>query len=211
VIVDGVPDRVPRGLFCYKLDGTHSLIGGAVSNAGNIFAWLSQTLQLNGDPFDHDTTPGAHGLTVLPYWAGERSPGWHDGAQAAIIGLTLATTPADIARASLEAVLYQIAAIDAVLCTSLGQPPDLIAAGGVLAHSPGWAQVTADIVGRPVSVCADSQTTARGTALLALGVAVSSLPPPSISAVYQPRPAFTAQHADRRARQQQFYDRIFTA
>ena len=208
VIVPSVPNNVPHGLFCYKLNADTSLIGGAVSNAGNIFAWLAQTLKLSGDPFDHDTAPGSHGLTVLPYWAGERSPGWHDSAKATITGITLATTPADIGRASLEAVLYQIARIDDLLGQALPRKPDLIAAGGVLAHSPGWAQVTADILGRPVALCADPQTTARGTALLAFGTQ-STDPLPAIVTTYPPRVDYTAQHADRRKIQQQFYDRMF--
>ena len=207
MIVSSAPERVPPGLFCYRINTQQSLIGGAVSNAGNIFAWLTQTLKLSGDPFDQDTAPGSHGLTVLPYWAGERSLGWHDDAQATISGITLATTPADMARASLEAVLYQLAAIDEVLCQSLGHVPDLIAAGGVFVQSPGWAQVTADILGRAITLCADPQATARGTALLSFDKA--PFPKPPIGAIYRPRSAFTAEHADRRKRQQQLYDRTF--
>ena len=197
VLVPGVPDHVPHGLFCYKVNVSQSLIGGAVSNAGNVFAWLQQTLKITGDPFDNVddlTLPNAHGLIVHPSWAGERSPGWHDDASAMISGMTLNTTADDIARAALEAVLYQVAAVDDLLCASLNHKPTIFAAGGVLASSPGWGQVTADILGRDVQLCADSQASARGTALLALG----SYAEPIIVSTYATRPPFTAiYHASR--------------
>ena len=190
VLISGTPDYVPHGLFCYKVNAAQSLIGGAVSNAGNVFAWLQQTLKLTGDPFDRVddlALPDSHGLTVQPSWAGERSPGWDDNARATISGMTFNTTADDIARAALEAVLYQIATVDDLLSTTIGHQPAILAAGGVLASSPGWAQVTADIFGRPVLLCTDSQASARGTALLALKTYVE----PAISATYSARPRFT--------------------
>jgi gluconokinase len=188
--VNGVPEHVPRGLFCYKVNAAQSLIGGAVSNAGNVSAWLQQTLKMSGDPFDNVddiTLPNAHGLRVEPSWAGARSPNWDDNARAVISGMTLNTTADDIARAALEAVLYQIAAVDDLLCATIGRQLAIYAAGGVLSSSPGWAQVTADILGRDVHLCADSQASARGTALLALNTYAE----PTISAIYSARPLFT--------------------
>lgn len=200
-LIPGVPEALPFALFCYKATMHESLVGGAVSNAGNVFAWLQKTLGATHDPFASDVEPDTHGLTVLPFWAGERSPGWHDNAQAAILGMTLDTTVEDIARASLEAAIYQLAAIDDALCRSLGHPPAIYAAGGVLASSPGWAQVTADVFGRDVTLCADPQASARGTALLALNTFVE----PTVAAVYHARPDYSARYRVARQRQQQLY------
>ncbi|MHB8625250.1 MAG: gluconokinase [Aggregatilineales bacterium] len=201
-LVQGVPEDVPLALFCYKANARESLVGGSISNAGNVFAWLQNTLGVKSDPFSQDVEPDAHGLTVLPFWAGERSPGWHDGAQATILGMTLNTTVEDIARASLEAAIYQLAAIDDKLCAALGHAPAIYGAGGVLANSPGWAQVTADVLGRDVTLCADPQSSARGTALLALNTYIE----PTISAIYHARPDRTARYRAARQRQQQLYD-----
>lgn len=205
VLVAGVPETVPRGLFCYRVSATQSLIGGAVSNAGNVYAWLQQTLKLSGDPFaaeaqgDTLPLPDAHGLTVQPFWASERSPGWRDEATAQIAGMTLDTTADDIARAALEAVLYEIATVDDLLAGAVGSRPAIYAAGGVLASSPGWAQVTADILGRAVHLCADPQASARGTALLALGNPAAAAQV-TIERTYQARPAFNAVYQAARAR-----------
>jgi gluconokinase len=154
--------------------------------------------------FDSAAPPDAHGLTVLPFWAGERSPGWHDDSRATILGLTLNTSRTDIARASLESAVFQLAAIDDRLCTLTATPPAIFGAGGMLAASPGLAQLTADVLGRPITLCADAQASARGTALLALDISV----PPRITRVYPPRPAYVAQYRIARERQARAYERI---
>jgi len=203
-LIPGSPDNVPFALFCYKANNHESLVGGAISNAGNVFAWLQKTFGIARDPFSLGSEPDAHGLTVLPFWAGERSPGWHDGGQATILGLTLKTTADDIARAAMEATIYQLAAIDDALCLSLGHVPALYAAGGVLASSPGWAQVTADVLGRDVMVCGDPQASARGTALLVF----NSFAEPTVAHVYHARPAYSARYRAARERQRRLYHLI---
>lgn len=100
------PVVVPPGLWCYRVDREHALVGGATSEGGNVYAWLRQTLQL-GEPAATEAAlaalpPDGHGLTVLPFVAGERSPGWAGDVPASIHGMTLATTPLAILRASLE-------------------------------------------------------------------------------------------------------------
>ncbi len=54
VIVPGTPEETPQGLFVYRVDSERSLVGGALSNAGNLYAWLHQTLAIG----DSDTPPG---------------------------------------------------------------------------------------------------------------------------------------------------------
>ncbi len=63
--------------------------------------------------------PDGHGLTVLPFFSGERSTGWADYARAAVIGMSLSTEPIDILRASLEAVAYRFAAIYDLLAEAM--------------------------------------------------------------------------------------------
>ena len=106
---------LPTGLWCYRVDSRRLLPGGALTEGGGVFAWLRRTLRL-GDPIELEAAlagaePDAHGLTVLPFFAGERSPGWDGNARATIHGLSLATRPEDIARAGLEAVALRIALV----------------------------------------------------------------------------------------------------
>ena len=115
VVVPGGVDTLPPGLWVYRVDRRRALFGGALSNGGNLFEWMSHTLRLDADPAVEAALrtlpPDGHGLTMLPFFAGERSPGWNPNARAAIIGLSLATAPLEILQAGLEAVAYRFALI----------------------------------------------------------------------------------------------------
>lgn len=165
-------ERVPSGLWCYRVNQDYSLVGGATSEGGNLYAWLRQTLRLDdSDSVEAalaDLLPDGHGLTILPFVAGERSPGWAGNIPATIHGITLATTPIQIVQASLEAIAYRCALIEQRLCEKDGCSHRLIASGGALLRSPWWIQTMADVLGRPVVASAEAEATSRGTALLAL-------------------------------------------
>lgn len=173
--------QVPRGLWCYRVDGHRALLGGATSEGGNVYGWLRRTLQL-GEQAEVEAAiaampPDSHGLAILPFLAGERSPDWAGNVQAAIQGVTLATTPVEIVRASLEAVAYRFAVIEQRICGQAGCNHRLIASGGALLQSPAWMQIFADVLGREVIASAEPEATSRGTALLALRAlgAISSI------------------------------------
>ena len=215
VVQTDVP-RVPRGLWCYRVDRERSLVGGATSEGGNVYAWLRDTLQL-GDPSSLEGAlaaypPDGHGLTVLPFVAGERSPDWAGNVGATLHGLTLATTPLAILRAGLEAVAYRFAVIEQRLLADAAPNHRLIASGGALVSSPVWAQIFADVLGRPVVVSAEPEATSRGVALLALRSlgaipALASLPAAD-GQVYEPDPARHAVYQAAIERQRWLYDRL---
>ena len=171
VVEDDLP-RVHPGLWLYRIDRHRSLLGGALTDGGSIFAWLRDTLQL-GDSEEIEkqlskTEADAHGLTLLPFLAGERSPGWAAEARAAIIGLSLDTRPIDIIQAGLEAVAYRFALIHELLSPDLPGATQVVASGGALLHSPVWLQIMADVLGRDVITSGEAEATSRGAALLAL-------------------------------------------
>jgi gluconokinase len=112
--------------------------------------------------------PDAHGLTVLPFLAGERSPNWVGNARAAFVGLSLNTEPIAMLRAALEAVCYRFALIYELLGTTLPGRPQLVANGGAILHSPLWMQMLADVLGAPLTASGEQEATSRGAALLAL-------------------------------------------
>src|SRR5690606_12221057 len=107
----GTPPAVPPGLWSYRLDERRALVGGALSNGGNLLMWLQESLRLQPpeelNRLLQEAEPDAHGLTVLPFLAGERSPGWASEATGAIAGLRLHTSAVDIVQACLEAVAYR--------------------------------------------------------------------------------------------------------
>jgi gluconokinase len=171
-VVAGDVPYVPIGLWCYRVDGERSLLGGAITGGGSVFAWLCDTLQLPAledlEPSLASATPGGHGLTMLPFLAGERSPGWAGHARAAICGLSLATTPLDILQAGMEAVAYRIGLIFDLLRPLLPDDFEVVTSGGALLSSPVWRQIVADVLNRPLVVSGVEEASARGAALLAL-------------------------------------------
>jgi len=171
-VVDFPISHIPEGLWCYRVDSRRSLPGGALSEGGSLFSWLTETLKLRS-PWEVEQAlakmePDAHRLTILPFLAGERAPGWAGHARATIHGLSLATTPLEILRAGLEAVAYRIAIVFERLRQLLPSEPQIIASGGALLHSPSWLQIMADTLGRPVAVSEVQEASGRGAALLAL-------------------------------------------
>ena len=207
-VVDYPVERIPEGLWCYRVDGRRSLPGGALSEGGNVFAWMRNTLQLGElSKLEENLVrrePDGHGLTVLPFFAGERSPGWAGHARAAIHGLSFATTPLDVLHAGLEAVAYRVAVVFESICKLLPDNPGVVASGGALLSSPAWLQIMTDVLGRPVAVSTVQEASGRGAALLALealGVLKDLKEAPDfVGEVYQP-------DTDRHARYQKAIER----
>jgi gluconokinase len=163
---------IPAGLFCYRLDRQRFVLGGALSNGGDVFAWMRRTLQLP-DAIElerqlAELQPGQHGLTILPLFAGERSTGWRVDARAAITGLAVSTTPIEILHASLEAVALTFRDVYELMLSSLGAPKEVIASGGGLLHSPSWTKIMADTLDHTVIPCLEPEATSRGAALVAM-------------------------------------------
>ena len=113
-------------------------------------------------------TADAHGLTVLPFIAGERGPGYAAHARAAVLGLSQATRPIEILRAGLEAVALRFALMYGIVTSVLPRPKQAVATGGGLQKSPAWAQIVADALGRPLVASGEREASSRGAALLAL-------------------------------------------
>lgn len=172
VAVEADQVEIPPGLFCYRVDRSRLLLGGAFTGGGNVYAWQHDVLQLDSRPVAArrlgTMAPDSHGLTVLPFWAGERSPGWHLDARATITGMNLHTTPLDILRASLEAVAYTFADVMDRLQGRFPEAREIVASGGAILHSPTWVQIMADVFGCPVSISEVGEASSRGAAILAL-------------------------------------------
>jgi gluconokinase len=206
-------EHVPSGLWCYRLDRHTALIGGALSEGGNLIAWLRDTLHVpDFAALQREAAslpPDSHGLTILPFIAGERSPGWYPSASMHIAGISLATLPTHLLRAAQEAIAFRFAAVSDLLATVLPSPTRIVASGGALLNTLGWMQMLADVLGAPVAASAEEEASSRGAALVALRAlglhSDYSLRPPSHAPTYHPN---STQHASYRAalaRQQTLY------
>jgi gluconokinase len=205
------PPQIPPGLWCYRLDQRRVVIGGAVSNGGNLRKWLVDTLRVQERKLEdalENIVPGAHGLTVLPHLAGERSLGYAPHAFGAIAGLTSATTAEDMARAGLEAVAIEFARVDRRLDGVIPGATTLVASGAALLSSPAWMQMMADAIGRPVAAGKAKEASSRGAALLALewlGMAEPAKLDPGTDRVFKPRGDLAATYRGIEGRQEILY------
>lgn len=170
-VLDTSPPTLPWGLWRYRLDARRVVIGGALNNGGNVYAWLRNTLQLPPQALlerELLTRPwGSHGLTVDPSLAGERSPHWPLDATAAICGITSRTTAVDIAQAMLEAVATRIGELARLLETATGVPESIIATGGAMDRSPAWTTMLQTALGHPITPALSQESSLRGAAMLA--------------------------------------------
>jgi gluconokinase len=166
------PKKIPPGLWCYRIDHERLIMGGALSDGGGLYRWLKDNLRLLANDNKTETEiakrpPAGHGLTFLPFIAGERSTGYHEGAHGAVIGLKSATDSIDIVQAALESVAYRFAEIFDQL-NSVIKIKEIIASGGALRESPVWTQIIADVLGRNLSLPDTREASSRGAVLLAL-------------------------------------------
>ncbi|HEY9411640.1 MAG TPA: FGGY-family carbohydrate kinase [Jiangellaceae bacterium] len=111
------------------------------------------------------STPGAGGVTVLPYWSesGERAPFVEASARGRFDGLHVGTTRADLVRALCEGLAFA-----ARHCFDAAGLTGRLAVCGGGAQSAEWIQLFADVLGRPVDVVEVEQAGAYGAVLCAL-------------------------------------------
>ncbi|HVL23367.1 MAG TPA: gluconokinase [Thermomicrobiales bacterium] len=205
---DPVKPLSPK-LWRYRLDRSHRVAGGALSNGGNITAWLANVG--SGASFDDLTAeaktvaPDGHGLTVLPFFAGERSPSWNDRATGTITGLHLGTTRGELFRAFLEATAYRFASIYEDLRHLVAPEHEIHANGAAALGSPLWLQIIADTLRHSIDALdAEAEASARGAAICALESinAIDTLlsAPHSVVHTYAPDPTRGDIYARGRAR-----------
>jgi xylulokinase len=123
------------------------------------------------------STPGAHGLTLLPYFEGERTPNRPD-ATGVFSGMNIANSnPADIARAMIEGMLSGLA--DAVQALAdLGVDIKRVLIIGGAAKNPAVGQIASALFGRPVLIPPAGEYVADGAAKQAAWALLGGATPP---------------------------------
>jgi len=182
------PDRHGR-LFCYALTDSLWVVGGAVSNGGEVLRWAEGILGA-GSPVGADGPPpqgemthqptgpiaeSSDGLVMLPFLFPERAPLWDRDLAGAYLGLRHHHSAPHFRRAAMEGVCLQMR----FLLERIDEfyPVASIRATGGAFGSALWRDLMAAALDRPMTVIGDEDGTALGAAalgLLALG-AVPSL------------------------------------
>ncbi|MFC2038119.1 FGGY-family carbohydrate kinase, partial [Chloroflexota bacterium] len=130
---------------------------GTMQCAGGSYDWLERLLRGEGEKKLYaemnsaaaEVGPGAKGLLFLPYLIGERSPHWNPLARGVFAGLTMAHGQAEMTRAVLEGVAFNLKMIlDAFLAQGAAIEVMRLIGGG--ARSALWRQILADVYGLPI-------------------------------------------------------------
>ena len=213
------PGELPPALWCYRVCDQRVVVGGALSNGGGLVRWLTESLNVDIDAASLQKQLAAldadvHGLTILPFWSGERSPGWSADARGTIFGLRQQTTPVEILRAALESIAYRFAMIARAL-DQIAPGATIFASGNALRSSPVWLQIIADVLGRPLMFGGTAEASIRGAALLALEAVgkIATLEEDSVAVeqVFEPDMTRHIRYQQGLARQEELYQLLYTS
>ena len=166
------PDQAEaEGLISVDWRGLWHL-GGPSQNGADTIAWLNGLLGGTGpvgETIERLLAGQRHPqpLLFLPYLQGERVPYWDPNLRGAFIGLGRRHGPTDLAYAVLEGVACQNRLVLERAEGALGTRVDEIRFGGGAAANPVWAQVKADICGRPIVVGTAKEPGLLGAAIIA--------------------------------------------
>ena len=143
---------------------------GSVFIGGAVVQWLRDGLKAINSSTEiqglAETVPDAGGVVFVPAFAGLGSPYWKPDARGTISGLTRGSTVAHIARAALESIAFQSAALLQAMAKDATPVTELRVDGGACVNNL-LMQFQADLLGIPVVRPRVTETTALGAAYLA--------------------------------------------
>jgi gluconokinase len=199
----GASARAPFGLFCYRVDSERYLVGGAVSNAGNLRAWCLKELRVESDALLEEqlaARPGpGHGLTVLPFWTAERAPTWNEDLRGAVLGMTQHTTALDLLQAITEGTYHRLGIIGELLMQDEPTVPKILVSGGIQ-NSRSSMQRLADVINQPVYANPEPEASIRGAAVFVLEKLGMRVPDLKAGPPFRPRKDIARLYADERTR-----------
>ncbi|MPZ96692.1 MAG: sugar kinase, partial [Propionibacteriales bacterium] len=182
------------------LPGTRCVAGG-MATSGAITGWLRD---LFGDidfgtlvTLADESGPGANGLLMVPYFAGERTPVMDPQARGVLAGLTLSHTRGDLYRAALEATGFGVRHNLEAIESAGGEVHRIVAVGGGTQGSL-WTQIVSDITGRAQVIPSQTIGASYGGALLAAqaveDVSITTWNP--VREIREPRPELADAYTD---------------
>lgn len=144
---------------------------GNIHHTGDTIRWVRDNLGLFGDYREAEQLAKSlsdnGGVYVVPAFSGLGSPHWVHGVRAIITGLARNAGRAEVARAALESIAYQVGDVVSAMSGPGAIPlTDLRVDGGATANQF-LMQFQADILGAPLRVAEIEEVSARGVAFMA--------------------------------------------
>jgi glycerol kinase len=148
---------------------------GSVFSAGSAVQWLRDGLGIINQAADVEALAGSvddtGGVYLVPAFTGLGAPHWDPNARGTIVGLTRGSGRAEIARATLESIAFQVVDVLDAMAADSGARLEVLRVDGGAAANDLLLQLQADLLGAPVERPIVAETTALGAAYLA-GLAV---------------------------------------
>jgi glycerol kinase len=160
--------------------GTAYALEGNITVSAQAAAFAARLLGLDGAAALSDlaqSVADSGGVAFVPALAGLGAPHWDDHATGTITGMTHATGPAHVARATFDAIAHQIADVFTAMESDIGHPLHDLRADGGASVNGFLMQLQADLIGRRVLQSDIQEIGAMGVAAMALGVALQDAPP----------------------------------
>lgn len=144
---------------------------GSVFNAGSAIQWLRDGLEIIDDAGEIDTLAASAGdnggVCVVPAFTGLGAPFWDAEVRAAILGITRGTSRAQIARATLEAIAFQVRALVEAMDAAVGEKLSTLKVDGGATRSQLLMQLQASALNAEILLPANFDTTGLGAAFMA--------------------------------------------
>jgi glycerol kinase len=154
----------PGGPATYALEGS-------VFSAGSAVQWLRDGVKAIAAAPDVEALAASvedtGGVYVVPAFTGLGAPYWDPNARGTIVGITRATGLAELARATLESIAFQVADVLEAMAADSGKRLRALRVDGGAAANDLLLQLQADLLGVPVERSVVAETTALGAAYLA--------------------------------------------
>ena len=195
-IIHVAPAAVPDPYLWFTAGVTPGsrTVAGGMATSGALTSWLRE---IAGKPTyeqllteAEETPPGADGLVVLPYFAGERTPLFDSNARGAILGLTLRHGRGHLYRALLEATAFGVRHNLEAIESAGGKPRRMVAVGGGTRGGL-WTQIVSDVTGREQEIPTSTIGASYGDAQLAgaaAGLVSLGTPWVTVASTVSPRP-----------------------
>lgn len=148
----------------YALEGNIYATGAAVQWLGNLLGLEDPGPEIQALA---SQVADANGVYLVPAFGGLGAPHWIDDIRGLISGLTLDSGPAQLARAAIEAIAYQIRDVFDAMAADVDFPLAVLLADGGASRNDLLMQFQADIIGRPVERSVSPELSALGAAYLA--------------------------------------------
>ena len=162
------PQHLPEGLWSYRLDERRIVIGGALSDGGNLITLLRRKYAINRD-INHELArrKREESLRVEPFFFGERSTGYREDAKGEILGFDERHDGIDVVLAAMHAIADRLADI-AERLERFASVESIKASGGTLREYPVWREIIEAKLGKAIAPSHTRESSLRGTVLLAL-------------------------------------------